>query len=111
MKWRVVLEMVGPDGIVGLHEIGGRATVAEYTPRLIGLTLEEGKDLLTMLQVHLVQAQAADHCRHQRRCLRCGALRPLNIGGVQTAGRGWRDNGSRPHDGASTQSDQDQGGE
>ena len=45
MKWRVMLELVGPDGIVGVHEVGGRAAVAEYAPRLIGLTLEEGKGL------------------------------------------------------------------
>jgi hypothetical protein len=35
--------------------------VAEYAPRLIGLTLEEGKHLLAALQVYLVQAQAEDH--------------------------------------------------
>jgi hypothetical protein len=77
MKWRVMLELVGPDGIVGVHEVGGRAAVAEYAPRLIGLTLEEGKHLLAGLQVHLVQAQAEDHCGRRRRCQRCGALRPL----------------------------------
>jgi hypothetical protein len=77
MKWRVMLELVGPDGIVGVHEVGGRAAVPEYAPRLIGLTLEEGKHLLAALQVHLVQAQAEDHCRRRRRCQRCGAQRPL----------------------------------
>src|SRR5271168_5144188 len=77
MKWRVMLELVGPDGIVGAHEVGGRAAVAEYAPRMIGLTQEEGKHLLAALQVHLVQAQAEDHCRHRRRCQRCGAQRPL----------------------------------
>jgi hypothetical protein len=47
MKWRVMLELVGADGIVGSHEVGGgRAAVAEYAPRMIGLTLEEGKHLL-----------------------------------------------------------------
>jgi len=77
MKWRVMLEVIGPDGIVGVHEIGGRAAVAEYAPRLIGLTLEEGKHLLAALQVHLVQAQAEDHSRRRRRCQRCGTQRPL----------------------------------
>jgi hypothetical protein len=77
MKWRVMLELVGPDGIVCVHEVGGRAAVAEYAPRLIGLTLEEGKHLLAALQVHLVQAQAEDHCRGRRRCQHCGAQRPL----------------------------------
>jgi hypothetical protein len=77
MKWRVMLELVGPDGIVGVHEVGGRAAIAEYAPQMIGLTLEEGKHLLAALQVHLVQAQAEDHCRHRRRGQRCGAQRPL----------------------------------
>ena len=77
MKWRVILELVGPDGIVGAHEVGGRAAVAEYAPRMIGLTQEEGKHLLAALQVHLVQAQAEDHSRRRRRCQRCGAQRPL----------------------------------
>ena len=56
MKWRLVLELTGPDGTVGVHEVGGRATVAEYAPQTIGLTLEEGKHLLAALQVHVVQA-------------------------------------------------------
>ena len=77
MKWRGMLELVGPDGTVCVHEVGGRAAVAEYAPRLIGLTLEEGKHLLAALQVHLVQAQAEDHCRRRRHCQRCGAQRSL----------------------------------
>jgi hypothetical protein len=60
MKWRVMLELVGPDGIVCVHEICGRAAVAEYAPRMIGLTQEEGEHLLAALQVHLVQAQAEE---------------------------------------------------
>ncbi len=72
-----MLALVGPDGIVGVHEVGGRAAVAEYAPQMIGLTLEEGKHLLAALQVHLVQAQAEDHSRRRRRCQRCGAQRPL----------------------------------
>jgi hypothetical protein len=63
--------------VVRVHEVGGRTAVAEYTPRLIGPTLEEGKLLLAALQVHLVQAQAEDHCGRRRRCQRCGAQRPL----------------------------------
>ena len=43
MKWRVMLGLVGPDGIVGVHEVGGRAAVAEYAPQMIGLIPEEGK--------------------------------------------------------------------
>ena len=33
MKWRVMLELVGPDGIVGVYEVGGRAAAAEYAPQ------------------------------------------------------------------------------
>jgi len=36
-----MLELVGPVGTVVVHEAGGRAAVAEYAPRMIGLTLEE----------------------------------------------------------------------
>jgi hypothetical protein len=46
MKWRVMLELVEPDGTIGVHEVGDRAAVAEYAPQIIGLTLEEGKHLL-----------------------------------------------------------------
>jgi hypothetical protein len=77
MKWRVMLELVGADGIVGVHEVGGRAAVAEYAPQMIGLTLEEGKHLLAALQVRLVRAQVDDHCHRRRRCQRCGGRRPL----------------------------------
>jgi hypothetical protein len=77
MKWRVMLELVGPDGTVVVHEIGGGAAVAEYAPQIIGLTLADGKQVLAGLQVHLVRAQAEDHCRRRRRCQRCGAQRPL----------------------------------
>ena len=77
MKWRVVLELTGPDGTVGVHEVGGCAAVAEYAPQTIGLTLEKGKQLLAALQVRLIQAQAEDHSRRRRHCQRCGTQRPL----------------------------------
>ena len=50
MKWRVVLELVGADGTVGVHEVSGGAAVAEYAPRMIGLTLVEGKGMLAAVQ-------------------------------------------------------------
>lgn len=48
MKWRVVLELTEPDGTVVVREVGGRDAVGEYTPRTIGLTLAEGKQMLAM---------------------------------------------------------------
>jgi hypothetical protein len=77
MKWRVVLELTGPDGTVGIHEVSDGAAVVEYTPRMIGLTQAEGKHMLAAVQRHLVQAQTQDHCHRQRRCQRCGMQRPL----------------------------------
>jgi hypothetical protein len=77
MKWRVVLELVGADGTVGIHEVSGGAAVAEYAPRMIGLTLTQGKQMLAAVQRHLVRAQTEDHCRRRRHCQRCGARRPL----------------------------------
>jgi hypothetical protein len=59
MKWQVVLKLVGPDGTVGVHEVGGRATVAEYAPRMIGLTLEEGKRQLCAMLHGLVAKRSA----------------------------------------------------
>jgi hypothetical protein len=55
MKWRAVLELVGADGTVGVHEISGAAAVAEYAPQMIGLTLTEGKQMLAAVQRHLVR--------------------------------------------------------
>ena len=77
MKWRVVLELTGPDGTVGIHEVSGGAAVVEYAPRMIGLTLADGKHMLATVQRHLVQAQTQDHCHRRRRCQRCGVQRPL----------------------------------
>jgi hypothetical protein len=77
MKWRVVLELAGADGTVCVHEVSGGAVVAEYAPRMIGLTLAEGKHLLAAVQHHLDWAQVEDHCRRWRRCQRCGVQRPF----------------------------------
>jgi hypothetical protein len=77
MKWRVVMEVTGADGAVGVHEIGGGARIDEYSPRSVGLTLAEGKLVLAGLQHHLVQAQTDDHCRRRRRCQRCGTPRRI----------------------------------
>ena len=78
MKWRVMVELTGVEGIVQLHEVsaGGSAT-AECSAETLGLTMAEGKMTLAGLQRHLVQAQAEEHCRSRRRCDYCGGPRPL----------------------------------
>jgi hypothetical protein len=65
MKWRVMLELIGPDGIVGVHEVGGRAAVAEHAPRSIGLTLEEGKHLLPAQRPRAAWRAIRCHVRFQ----------------------------------------------
>jgi hypothetical protein len=50
MKWRAVLELVGADRTAAVHEASGGAAAAEFTPRLIGLTLAEGRHMLTAVQ-------------------------------------------------------------
>jgi hypothetical protein len=72
-----MLELVGEDGTVSVHELGGGAPVAEYAPRTIGLTLAERKQILAETQRQLIQAQTEDHCRRRRVCQRCQARRPL----------------------------------
>jgi len=77
MNWRVVMEVTDADGTVRSHEIGSGASVDEYFPRTIGLTLRKGKLVLAGLQHRLVEAQTEDHCHRRRRCQRCEASRPI----------------------------------
>jgi hypothetical protein len=41
MRWRVLVELTGPDGNVGIEEVigGGRSSVDHLTEKTIGLTL------------------------------------------------------------------------
>src|SRR5215211_4744772 len=78
MKWRIMLELAGPDGMPRMHEVGaGERTPAGHTAAALGLSLAEGKAILAAVQRHLVAAQVDEHCRDRRRCDRCGAQRPL----------------------------------
>jgi hypothetical protein len=78
MKWRVMLELIGSDGTVRLHEVsaGGSNTV-ECSAATVGLALAEGKLTLSGLQDRLVQAQTEEYCRQRRGCSHCGLQRPL----------------------------------
>ena len=78
MRWRVLLEVTGTDGVTVTHEVSAGARHApDAAPATIGLTLAEGKATLAILQHHLVQMQAASHCEACRRCQRCGSRRPI----------------------------------
>jgi len=55
MKWRVMVELTGSDGIVRTHEISaGGSNTAERSAATVGLTLADGKRSLAGLQDHLV---------------------------------------------------------
>src|SRR5215213_7592347 len=78
MRWRIMLELAGPDGTPQRHEVGsGERIPTGHTAATLGLGLEESKAVLAALQRHLVAAQVEEHCRGRRRCDRCGAHRPL----------------------------------
>ena len=78
MKWRVMVELGAADGTVQVHEVSsGECTVAACSAETLGLSIANGKTTLAGLQRQLVQAQAEEHCRSRRRCLHCGAQRPL----------------------------------
>src|SRR5215203_459148 len=78
MRWRMVLEVVGAEGVAEMHEIGaGERPPGGHSAATLGLGLEQGKAVLAAVQRHLVAAQVEEHCRNRRRCDRCGASRPL----------------------------------
>jgi hypothetical protein len=68
MKWRVMVELFGAVGTGFAHEIGGGGAADEYSPRVIGLTLAEGNQMLAALRRDVVQGPAEDHCHRRRRC-------------------------------------------
>src|SRR5215218_7899276 len=78
MRWRMVLEVVGVEGVAEMHGIGAsERPPGGHSAATLGLGLEQGKAVLAAVQRHLVAAQVEEHCRNRRRCDRCGASRPL----------------------------------
>src|SRR4051794_30461579 len=78
MRWRIMLELAGPDGPPQRHEVSsGERLPTGRTAATLGLSLEEGKAVLAAVQRHLVTVQVDEHCHSRRRCDRCGAQRPL----------------------------------
>jgi hypothetical protein len=77
MRWRVLMELTGPDGGVRLEEVvaGGERAVDPLADSPIGLTLGEGKTILAVVQARLVEAQAAAYCAARRQCGHCGCAR------------------------------------
>ena len=78
MQWRVMVELTGADGSVGVHEVYvGDCRAAVCSPETLGVNQAQAKDILAGVQLHLVQAQVEEYCESRRRCPRCRAQRPL----------------------------------
>ena len=78
MKWRVMVELTGSDGVVRSQEVSaGGSNASECSAATVGLTLADGKRTLAGLQDHLVRAQAEEYCHQRRGCSHCGSQRPL----------------------------------
>ena len=66
MRWRVLLEVTGADGVLATRELStGARHALEAAPATVGLSLAEGKATLAALQHHLVQMQAAAYCERR----------------------------------------------
>lgn len=77
MRWRVLVEVTGEDGVVTQHMISEGERTEAGQAETLGLTLAEGKANLASLQRVLMTVQADAHCHLRRRCGHCGSLRPL----------------------------------
>jgi hypothetical protein len=54
MRWRIMLELAGPDSTPQRHEVGAGERIASgHTAATLGLSLEEGKAVLAAVQRHL----------------------------------------------------------
>jgi hypothetical protein len=76
MKWTIRLELT-PDGNPPITYDIGTITrpIADLLPEEIGLTLEEGQQLLRRVQVQIIGSQVHAYALCRRRCVYCGKLR------------------------------------
>src|ERR1700733_8293638 len=73
MKWTIRLELT-PDGNAPItSDIGTiNRPIADLSPEQIGLTLEEGQQLLRQVQVQIIGSQAHAYAVCRRPCVYCG---------------------------------------
>jgi hypothetical protein len=78
MKWRVIVELTGSDGMVRTLEVSaGGSTTTECSGR-DGWADADGRQRDARgPRDHLVQAQTEEYCRQRRLCSHCGSQRPL----------------------------------
>ena len=67
MKWRVMVELTGSDGVIRSQEdSAGGSNASECSAATVGLTLADAQPTLAGLQDHLVRAAADEYCRQRR---------------------------------------------
>jgi hypothetical protein len=73
MKWTIRIELT-PDGNPPITYDIGTVTrpIADLSPEEIGLTLEEGQQLLRRIQVQIIGSQAHAYALCRRPCVYCG---------------------------------------
>jgi hypothetical protein len=108
MKWTIRLELT-PDGNPPITYDIGTITrpIADLSPEQIGLTLEEGQQLLRRVQVQIIGSQAHAYALCRRPCVYCGKpkrIKDIRTKCVQTVfgafrfrGRRYRSCGCRDH--------------
>jgi hypothetical protein len=83
MKWTIRIELT-PDGNPPITYDIGTITrpIADLSPEQLGLTLEEGQQLLRRVQVQMIGSQAHAYALCRRPCVDCG--RPKRIKDTRT---------------------------
>jgi hypothetical protein len=108
MKWTIRVELT-PDGNAPItYEIGTiTRPIADLAPEQIGLTLEEGQQLLRRVQVQMISSQAHAYALCRQPCVDCGRPRCVKdtrtkcvqtiFGAFRFRGRRYRACGCRDH--------------
>jgi hypothetical protein len=108
MKWTIRVELT-PDGNAPItYEIGTISRpIADLAPEQIGLTLEEGQQLLRRVQLQMISSQAHAYALCRQPCVDCGRPRRVKdtrtkcvqtiFGAFRFRGRRYRACGCRDH--------------
>jgi hypothetical protein len=87
MKWTIRVELT-PDGNPPItYEIGTiTRPIGDLSPEQIGLTLEEGQQLLRRVQVEIIASQAHAYALCRRACVDCGRAKRAASRVLKTCG-------------------------
>src|SRR5712692_9200448 len=75
MNFRIEVICMDEDGTEQRHEVMALAK-EHVSMETLGLTLDEGKELLSTVQTYVVAQQAEAYLEHQRPCVTCGKPHP-----------------------------------